>query len=387
MEGPAALAPWAQPDAATRGRRYPEPEHAYRPVYARDRDRVIHCRAFRRLEYKTQVFVNHEGDHYRTRLTHSIEVAQIARTVARALGLNADLAESLALSHDLGHTPFGHLGEEVLDPLLAELGGFSHNRQTLRIVEVLERRYPDFPGLNLTWEVREGIAKHSGRPDLSRFPEATQYEPLLPPPLESQMIDLVDEIAYNHHDIDDGLESRLIEAAELASAVPLFGRAFTEAARRWPVHEERMWVKVALRRVIDTLVGDLVAHTREAIASRNLRSVEEVRRQPEWLAALSPAVAAENRALKEYLHENLYRHPRIVEVKRHLARVLEDLFAVYRSRPEEMPARYSELAAEEGNARAACDYLAGMTDRFALQEHGRLCGGPGPEAFPFATRA
>ncbi len=381
-----ALAPWAQPDARTRGRRHDEPEHGYRPVYARDRDRIIHCRAFRRLEYKTQVFVNHEGDHYRTRLTHSIEVAQIARTVARALGLNADLSESLALSHDLGHTPFGHLGEEVLDPLLRALGGFSHNRQTLRIVEVLEQRYPDFPGLNLTWEVREGIAKHSGTPDLARFPEAAEYDPAVPPPVEAQMIDLVDEIAYNHHDIDDGLESRLLEVDDLVRTVPLFGRVYQDAARRWPAQGDRMWVKIALRGVIDTLVSDLVDTTRAELTARGLHSVDDVRAQARWLAALSPPVAAENRVLKHYLHEHLYRHPRILETKRHLADVLRDLFAAYAARPAEMPERFAALAETEGAARAASDYLAGMTDRFALQEHRRLCGGPGPDAFPFATR-
>jgi dGTPase len=386
MAEPPALAPWAQPEACSRGRRYDEPGHGYRPVYARDRDRIIHCRAFRRLEYKTQVFVNHEGDHYRTRLTHSIEVAQIARTVARALGLNADLAESLALSHDLGHTPFGHLGEDVLDPLLGSIGGFSHNRQTLRIVEVLEQRYPDFPGLNLTWEVREGIAKHSGAPNLTRFPEAAEYDPAVPPPVEAQMIDLVDEIAYNHHDIDDGLESRLLDVDDLAGAVPLFGRAYRDAARRWPAQGDRMWVKIALRTVIDALVSDLVDTTRAELTARNLRSVGDVRAEDRWLAALSTPVAAENRALKRYLHEKLYRHPRILETKRHLADVLRDLFAAYAAHPVEMPERFAALAEAEGPERAASDYLAGMTDRFALQEHRRLCGGPGPEAFPFATR-
>ena len=212
------LAPWAQRSEDSRGRRYAQPEHAYRSNYQRDRDRIIHSRAFRRLEYKTQVFVNHEGDHYRTRLTHSIEVSQIGRTVARALSLNEDLVESLALSHDLGHTPFGHLGEEVLRELLRDSGGFNHNRQTLRIVEHLEDRYPDFPGLNLSWEVREGIAKHSGQIDVSAAPEFAEYEPDLQPPLEAQMIDLVDEIAYNHHDIDDGLESGLLDAEALAPA-------------------------------------------------------------------------------------------------------------------------------------------------------------------------
>jgi dGTPase len=379
-------APWAQRDDRSRGRRHPEQEHAYRPPYARDRDRIIHCRAFRRLEYKTQVFVNHEGDHYRTRLTHSLEVAQIARTVARALGLNGDLGESLALCHDLGHTPFGHLGEDVLDPLLAEHGGFDHNRQTLRVVEVLEERYPQFPGLNLTWETREGIVKHSGPPNVRRAPEAAEYLPDVPPPLEAQMIDLVDELAYNHHDIDDGLESRLLDTGALADAVPLFGRPFVAARAAWPAQTERMWVKIALRGVIDRLVSDVVDHTRSALEARGVRSLEDVRALAGWVAGLSPDVAAENRVLKSFLNERLYQHPRIVETKRYCAGVLRDLFECFSRHPDEMPARFRERAGKEGPFRAACDYLAGMTDRYALLEHRRLCGGPNPGALPFATR-
>jgi dGTPase len=283
------------------------------------------------------------------------------------MGLNEELTECLVLGHDLGHTPFGHSGERVMNELMRDHGGFEHNRQTLRILEVLERRYPEFPGLNLTWEVREGIAKHSGTPDVARFPEAAEYDPAVPPPVEAQMIDLVDEIAYNHHDIDDGLESRLLEVEDLAGAVPLFGRAYREAARRWPAQGERMWVKIALRGVIDALVSDLVGTTRSELTARNLRSVDDVRAQERWLAALSPPVAAENRALKRYLHEKLYRHPRILETKRHLAEVLKDLFSAYAAQPAEMPDRYAALAGSEGAARAACDYLAGMTDRFALQ--------------------
>ncbi len=381
-----ALAPWAQHERDTRGRRWPEEEHAYRPVYARDRDRIIHCRAFRRLEYKTQVFVNHEGDHYRTRLTHSIEVAQIARTVARALGLNADLAESLALSHDMGHAPFGHLGEEVLDPLLAEEGGFDHNRQTLRIVEQLEDRYPEFPGLNLTFEVREGIAKHSGPPDLARVPEAAEYLPEVPPPLEAQLIDLVDEIAYDHHDLDDGLESGLLELDRLVDEVPIFGRPFREARKRWPARDPWMWTKIALRRVIDRMVGDLVATVREEIAARGLRSVDDVRSQGEWIVHLSPDVTEEARHLKAWLGENLYRHPRILATKDVFARVLRELFEVYVDRPEEMPERFRRRVERDGLRRAVGDYVAGMTDRYALEEHRRLCGGPGPAGAPLATR-
>ncbi|NIV45762.1 MAG: dNTP triphosphohydrolase, partial [Gammaproteobacteria bacterium] len=261
---PPDLAPYAQTSEASRGRRHEEKEHDYRSAFQRDRDRIIHSRAFRRLEYKTQVFVNHEGDHYRTRLTHTIEVSQIGRTVARALRLNEDLVESLALSHDLGHTPFGHLGEEVLDRLMVDHGGFDHNRQTLRIVEHLEDRYPAFPGLNLTWEVREGIAKHSAPIDVKVAPEFADYEPDLQPPLEAQMIDLVDEIAYNHHDIDDGLESGLLDDTALAEAVPLFGRPLAEATRRWRGSPRQIHAE-ALRGMVNRLVSDLIRTTGERV--------------------------------------------------------------------------------------------------------------------------
>ena len=380
------LAAWAQHEDQSRGRRYPEADHPYRPLYARDRDRIIHCRAFRRLEYKTQVFVNHEGDHYRTRLTHSIEVAQIARTVARALGLNSDLVESLALSHDLGHTPFGHLGEEVLGPLMADHGGFDHNRQSLRIVEVLENRYPDFPGLNLSWEVREGIAKHSGPQAARCGEELTEYDPSLAPPLEAQMIDLVDEIAYNHHDVDDGLESGLLDLEALCREVPLFGEAFERARRQSPDHDRWMWIKIALRRMIDGLVSDLVQHTRGRLEALELSSVDQVRGRQDWLVALSPAVAAENRRLKSHLAEGLYRHPRIEQTRRFFEGVLRDLFEVYTRGGAEVPESFAARREGDSTHRVACDYIAGMTDRFALQEHRRLCGGPGPEVTPAATR-
>lgn len=379
----AGLGPWAQREDRSRGRRHSEQEHVYRPLYARDRDRIVHCRAFRRLEYKTQVFVNHEGDHYRTRLTHSLEVAQIARTVARTLLLNEDLAESLALSHDLGHTPFGHLGEDVLDPLMRGHGGFDHNRQTLRVVEVLEERYPEFPGLNLAWETREGIVKHSGPPDLQHAPEGSEYAPGLPPPLEAQMIDVVDEVAYNHHDLDDGLESRLLELDDLVRSVPLFGRAYREAAAAWPAKGERMWVKVALRRVIDGLVSDLIRTTRAAIDERGIRSVDDVRLQETWIVGLSPAVRAENRTLKEFLNARLYQHERILATKNYCALVLADLFHCYVANPEAMPERYRQRAGQDGVPRAVCDYIAGMTDRYALQEHKERCGGRGQ--LPSAT--
>ncbi len=366
------LAAYAQRSSASRGRRHPEPEHPYRSPYQRDRDRIIHSRAFRRLEYKTQVFVNHEGDHYRTRLTHSIEVSQIGRTVARALGLNEDLVESLALSHDLGHTPFGHLGEDVLDRLMQGHGGFDHNRQTLRIVEHLEDRYPDFPGLNLSWEIREGIAKHSGRIDAASAPEFAEYEPGLRPPLEAQMIDLVDEIAYNHHDIDDGLESELLDMDDLAREVPLFGEPLAGARTRLAGHPLRHVRTEALRGLIDRLVTDLIETARGNLSQSGVRDVDDVRRAAEPIVTLSGETAAANRVLKAYLEEHLYRHHRIERMKDKARRVLEALFERYRANPRLLPDDTRRRADHEGLERTIADYIAGMTDRYATEEYLRL---------------
>jgi len=366
------LAPYAQRSGDSRGRRHPEAEHPYRAAYQRDRDRIIHCRAFRRLEYKTQVFVNHEGDHYRTRLTHSIEVSQIGRTVARALGLNEDLVESLALSHDLGHTPFGHVGEDVLDELLAEHGGFNHNRQTLRIVETLEDRYSAYPGLNLTWETREGIAKHSGPIDIRVAPEFGEYEPDLQPPLEAQMIDVVDEIAYNHHDIDDGLESGLLDADALAGRVPIFGDALAGACRRMPDSELRQIHNAALRALINELVTGLIEATSEAVDAAGVESAADVRRAGRPLVALPPDVAERSLVLKSDLRENLYLHHRIERMRDKSRRVLFALFDRYRENPRLLPEDRRRSIETEGLERAIADYIAGMTDRYATQEYQRL---------------
>ena len=365
------LAPYAQRSSDSRGRRYAEPDHSYRSAYQRDRDRIIHSRAFRRLEYKTQVFVNHEGDHYRTRLTHSIEVSQIGRTVARALSLNEDLVESLALSHDLGHTPFGHLGEQVLDELMLEHGGFNHNRQTLRIVEHLEDRYPDFPGLNLSWEVREGISKHSGPIDV-RVAEFEEYEPALQPPLEAQMIDLVDELAYNHHDIDDGLSSALLDVEDLARNVPLFGEPLEKARAARPNGRAKHLHAEALRGLIDVLVGDAIRTTREQVEKAGVRSVDDVRGTGRLLVGLSPDVAGANRTLKSYLNEKLYRHHRIERMKDKARRILQALFERYRTNPRLLPDDTRQRVETDGLERTISDYIAGMTDRYAIEEYLKL---------------
>jgi len=370
--GPATLAAYAQRREESRGRRYGEPEHDYRSPYQRDRDRIVHSRAFRRLEYKTQVFVNHEGDHYRTRLTHTIEVALIGRTVARALALNEYLVESLALSHDLGHTPFGHLGEEVLDGFLSHQGGFNHNRQTLRIVEQLEDRYPEFLGLNLTWETREGIAKHSGPIDVESAPEFAEYSPLEQPPLEAQLIDLADEIAYNHHDLDDGLEAGLIELEDLAQAVPLFGAPLEQARRRYSDASERQVQSMALRSLIDGLVTDLIETTQSAVEGASITSVAAVRQAGQSLVGLSDAAREGNRELKRYLHANLYSHHRIERMKDKARRMLEALCERYSSNPNLLPAEYHKRIESIGLERTIADYVAGMTDRYAIQEYRRL---------------
>jgi dGTPase len=366
------LAPYAQRAEHSRGRRHPEPEHAYRTIYQRDRDRIVHSRAFRRLEYKTQVFVNHEGDHYRTRLTHSIEVSQIGRTVARALGLNEDLVESLALSHDLGHTPFGHLGEDVLDQLLADGGGFNHNRQTLRIVDLLEDRYPAFAGLNLTWEVREGIAKHSGPIDVARAPEFAEFDPALEPPLEAQLIDVVDEVAYNHHDIDDGLAAGLLDQDDLCREVALFRRAYDRASGTLTGARPRQLRAAALRGLIDALVTDLIESTRARLQDSGVRSLAEVRGAGCRLAGLSPAIAADNRELKGFLHDHLYRHHRIERMKDKARRMLTALFERYLANPRLLPDETRARAQHDGLPRTIADYVAGMTDRYAIQEYQRL---------------
>ncbi|HSV98064.1 MAG TPA: deoxyguanosinetriphosphate triphosphohydrolase [Spirochaetota bacterium] len=363
------LAPWAARSGRSRGRQYPEPSHSYRTEFQRDRERIIHSRAFRRLEYKTQVFVNHEGDHYRTRLTHTIEVAQIARSIARALRLNEDLAEAVALAHDLGHTPFGHSGERALNDLMADSGGFEHNRQSLRVVEKLEERYGDFPGLNLTWETREGIIKHSSSYD---HPEASDYAPAEQPSLEAQIIDHADEIAYNNHDIDDGLTSRLLDLDEVRR-LSVWKIAVTRRGGDAALPGGRkLLVSAVIRTIIDLLVSDLIDTTRSAVARMGIQSYEDVRTASCKTVAFSAEIDEANRELKEFLRKYLYRHYRVVRMSIKAQKVINDLFTLYYEHPNALPESYFNRIESDGIRQTISDYIAGMTDRYALEEHQKL---------------
>ena len=361
------LAPWGMKSAHSRGRRHPEPEHPMRTCYQRDRDRVVHSSSFRRLEYKTQVFVNHEGDNYRTRLTHSLEGAQIGRTVARAMGLNEELTECLVLGHDLGHTPFGHSGERVMNELMRDHGGFEHNRQTLRILELLERRYPDFPGLNLTWEVREGMIKH--RPDSdAQAPE--EYAPGEAPTLEAQLVDYVDEIAYNNHDVDDGLASGMF-SVEAIREVALFREAHEDAlARR--LGDERIERHHVVRYIIDRCVRELIEATQANLLAAKVASTDDVRHAGRRLVGYGAEMAGRVGELKQFLLRNMYRHYRVVRMGNKAARILRDLFRSYVSEPGQLPPQFQAQVERDGVERAVCDYIAGMTDRFAVDEHQKL---------------
>jgi dGTPase len=360
------LAPCAVKSCESRGRVVPEPEHPYRTAFQRDRDRVVHSRAFRRLEYKTQVFVHHEGDHYRNRLTHTLEGSQIARTIARALRLNEDLAETVVLAHDLGHTPFGHAGEHALAARMRDAGGFDHNRQSLRVVDLLEERYPGFRGLNLTAEAREGILKH-GAPWTHPVPLPPRAEQ---PPLEAQVADHSDEIAYLIHDLDDGLRSKLLTLG-LLEDVPLWRETRRRVSGRLGDVEERVRRAQTLVALVDLLVTDLVEETVRRVERAGADSVDAVRAAKERLVGFSEPVQAQKSTLKEFLYENLYHHPSVRRRTEQAERVVTDLFQFYREDPARLPRRLAGRLAEEGEARAVADYVAGMTDRFALAEHAR----------------
>ena len=368
------LAPYAMDVARTGGRRYPEPPHPYRNDYQRDRDRIIHARAFRRLEAKTQVFTRRYSDHFRNRLTHTLEVAQISRTIAGALALDADLCEALALVHDIGHPPFGHAGERKLDELMRERGdAFDHNLHALRIVEHFEQRYADCPGLNLTYEVREGIIKHSRDYDPAAFPELADYHLAERPPLEAQLIDLVDEIAYNSADLDDGAEARLFDSATIRAEVPLFARLWAEVERLYPGTAPKLLFNESLRRLIDHLTTDLIGTTRSR--TFGMDSVEAVRAYPTRLASFSAGVAAQNRQLKDFLWKRLYNHPQITEERERAVTAVEELFRLYCAQPDRLPRSYAEQARTAPIQRVACDYIAGMTDTYLSRIHQEVVGG------------
>ncbi len=370
------LAAWAMHAEDTRGRRFPEPAHPYRSDYARDRDRIIHSRAFRRLEAKTQVFTTRYSDHFRNRLTHTLEVAQIARTVAAALGLNTELAEALALVHDIGHPPFGHAGERKLDELMRAHGGhFNHNLHALRIVEHFEQRYLDFPGLNLTFEVREGIIKHSRDYSEAEFPQLREYLLDLQPPLEAQLIDWVDEIAYNTADIDDALEAGLLNLAALRREVPFFGAAYAPVDEAHSEAREKLKFNEALKHVLDFLATDLIESPQQRVAASGVSSTQEVRLTPKRLAGFSEHAAAQNGALKRFLFTHIYNHPAITEDRNHTVKCLEELFLNYLEKLGSMPASYEEFAKAEPRHVIVCDYIAGMTDQFLMRQHGEHFGG------------
>ncbi len=359
----------------SRGRRYAEPPHPYRGEYARDRDRIIHSRAFRRLEAKTQVFTIRYSDHFRNRLTHTLEVSQIARTVAGALGLNTDLAETLALVHDIGHPPFGHAGEQKLDELMRSHGSrFNHNLQALRIVEQFESPYLDFPGLNLAFEVREGIIKHSHDYTAAEFPHLAEYLLELRTPLEGQLIDWVDEIAYNTADLDDALEAELLDLNALRREVPLFDENYAKVVASHPSAREKLKFNEALRLTVNFLVSDLIFFTRANVQAAGVASVDDVRRVPHRLAAFSKGTAEQNALLKRFLFEHIYDDPAITEDRDRSVRCLEELFLYYLDPPGSMPPSHEESARMEPRHAVVCDYIAGMTDQFLLRKHQEYFG-------------
>ena len=367
------LAPYAQFSADTRGRKHREAPPEWRTEYQRDRDRVIHCRSFRRLEYKTQVFLNGTGDHLRTRLTHTIEVAAVSRNITRALRLNEDLAETIALAHDLGHSPFGHRGESVLNRLMKDYGGFEHNRQSLRIVEELEQKYPRFPGLNLTWEAREGLVKHYtafDHPSKRRGFDAKSSS------LEAQVANLADEITYYSHDLDDGLDSSLLSESQLNREVRLWRQAARAVEREYGRLADECRRYFIIRCIIDLQVKDVVTTTEALIGKARVASADDVRLQPKSLVQYSPKHRELNLELRKFLYKNLYHNPAVEEPHLRSQRIMEELFRHYLDHHDEVGGQARKRARRDGWPRAICDYLSGMTDRYALQEHQRLFGRP-----------
>ena len=372
-----ALASVAQKSGESRGRQHSEPSHAYRTEFQRDRARIIHSRAFRRLEYKTQVFLNGTGDHLRTRLTHSIEVASISRTIARALRLNEDLAEAIALAHDLGHSPFGHSGEEMLAECMRDHDGFDHNRQSVRVVELLETPYPNFPGLNLTFEVREGLRKHE-RPYRFPTPAEKEYDY---PSLEGQVADLADEITYYSHDLDDALDFEILTPARLEEN-EVWRNSHRAVLARYTDAREPELHKLIIREIIDREVHDLVATSAESIAESGVQSADDVRWKTAPLIRYSDELAGANRALRKFLYQNVYYHPRVAEVNQRACEMLRRVFEAYLADPDRLGEGAMRRVEKEGLHRTVCDYIAGMTDRYVMEEYARISGKGGPPESP-----
>ena len=370
----AVLAPFAEKSGDSRGRQYSEPSHLFRTEFQRDRARIIHSRAFRRMEYKTQVFLNGTGDHLRTRLTHSIEVASISRTIARALRLNEDLAEAIALAHDLGHAPFGHSGEEMLAECMRDHGGFDHNRQSVRVVELLEDPYPNFPGLNLTFEVREGLRKHGAFHEMegSVNPQAdTALRHYRSPSLEAQVADLADEITYYSHDLDDAVDFEILNAAQLEKN-EVWRRSLRAVLARYPGAREPELRKLIIRDIIDMEVSDLVTISAKSIADAGVQRADGARQQAAPLIRYSDNLFEANRDLRKFLYQNVYYDPRVSEVNRHACEMLRQVFQAYLADPDKLGETASKRIDTEGLYRTVCDYIAGMTDRYLMEEHGQL---------------
>lgn len=362
------LAPYAMKSMHTRGRVHPEEEHPYRSVYQRDKDRIIHSTAFRRLEYKTQVFVNHEGDYYRTRLTHTIEVTQISRCISRVLNLNEDLAEAIAVAHDLGHTPFGHSGEDALRILMKDHGGFEHNIQGLRVVDVLEKRYSTFSGLNLSWEVRESIAKHKSLYD---NPNTSQFEMNKRPLLEAQIVDIADSIAYDNHDIDDSLKAGLIMESDL-EGIELWRYAKEKVKEQYGNIGKDLEKTQAVKYLIDLEVTDLIEHTQSKLEKMRIKTTNDVQQCKERLVSFSSGLDKKKQELQEFLQNNVYNHYRVARMADKARRFVEDLFKVFIENPMQLPPEYQKWIEKEGLYQGVCDYIAGMTDRFAQDEYLKL---------------
>jgi deoxyguanosinetriphosphate triphosphohydrolase, putative len=353
----------------SRGRKYPEEEHPYRSVYQRDRDRIIHSTAFRRLEYKTQVFVNHEGDYYRTRLTHTMEVSQIARSIARVLNLNEDIAEAISLAHDLGHTPFGHSGEDALKKLMEGHGGFEHNLHGLRVVDILERKYPDFPGLNLSWELKESIVKHKS--PYNNVSVATEYRVNEQPLLEAQIVDKADSIAYDNHDLDDSLKAGIITDDDL-QVVDLWRETQKKVKQKYAICDRNIVIAQTIKTLINLEVTDLIEHTMFRIKQEGIDTIRDVRAYPGLIVSFSPLLSEQKKKLQEFLFKHVYQHYRVARMADKAKRFLEELFIAFIKNPKQLPVEYQKWIEEAGLYQAVCDYIAGMTDRFAQDEYKKL---------------